>query len=187
MQACIFDFDGVLVNTMAAHFKCYQVACEEAGFSLDKDQFYRQAGMSGIEQIQYFADRVGKTVDVQAIYRRKKELYTDYIGLATLIEPNYTLLKCLRDSGMRIAIASGSSRGSILPLVDRFGIPYDALVTAEDVSRGKPNPDLFLAAAERLGVHAGECTVVEDSDAGVEAAGRAGMAVLRYFAIREVP
>lgn len=177
----IFDFDGVLVDTMEAHFKCYEEACAEAGIPLDKAQFYSQAGMSGVEMIAYFAARAGKQADIKAIYGRKKELYAEHINLATLIKPNYLLLKNLKAAGVKVAIASGSSRGSMLPLMKKFRIPYDALVTAEDVERGKPDPELFLKAAERLGVPASDCTVVEDSDAGVEAGRRAGMSVLRYF------
>jgi len=184
--AYIFDFDGVLVDTMAAHFKCYEKACAEAGVPLDKAQFYSQAGMSGAEQIAYFAAKAGKKVDVGPVYRRKKELYAEYINLATLIKPNYMLLKNLKAAGVKLAIASGSSRGSMLPLIEKFGIPYDALVTAEDVNRGKPDPELFLKAAEKLGVPAGDCTVVEDSDAGVEAGRRAGMSVLRYFPAKKI-
>lgn len=181
LPAFIFDFDGVLVTTMEAHYHCYAEACAECGVTIDKAQFYRQAGMSGIEQIAYFADKDGKTVDVQAVYRRKTELYPKYRDLATLIAPNYALICSLHDQGVQVAIASGSSPGSILPLIEKFGIPCDALVTARDVSRGKPNPDLFLKAAERLEVAPEHCTVIEDSEAGVEAARRAGMSVLRFY------
>ena len=183
--AYIFDFDGVLVDTMKAHLKCYEEACAEVGIPLDKAQFYSQAGMSGAEQIAYFAAKAGKKVNVRTVYRRKKELYAEHINLATLIKPNYMLLKNLKAAGVKLAIASGSSRESMLPLIEKFGIPYDALVTAEDVKRGKPDPELFLKAAERLGVPAGDCTVVEDSDAGVEAGRKAGMSVLRYFPAKQ--
>ncbi|MFH0797590.1 MAG: HAD family phosphatase [Candidatus Omnitrophota bacterium] len=148
VTAYIFDFDGVLVDTMEAHFKCYEKACAEVGVPIDKTKFYSQAGMSGAEQIAYFSGKAGKTPDIQAVYRRKKELYADYLGLATLIKPNYMLLTSLKAAGVKVAIASGSSKGSILPLIEKFRIPYDVLVTAEDVSRGKPDPELFLKAAK---------------------------------------
>jgi HAD superfamily hydrolase (TIGR01509 family) len=69
----------------------------------------------------------------------------------------------------------------VQPLIEQFDLAPDALVTSEDVQRGKPHPDLFLLAAERLGVPPEQCVVVEDSDVGIECAKRAGMRALRFF------
>ena len=69
--------------------------------------------------------------------------------------------------------------------MERYGIEVDAVVTADDVKRGKPHPDLFLCAAEKLGVPAETCIVVEDSDVGIEAAIAAGMGVMRFYDRRE--
>lgn len=181
--AYIFDFDGVLVNTMEAHYLCNKIALEEAGVPIYKNQYFSQAGMTGREQIKSFFDRADKPVDSQEIdriYNRKRELYMDYIDAATSIDCNIELLKMLKDRGIRIAIASGCSRESLIPVVEKFNIEVDAIVTAEDVKRGKPNPDLFLCAAERLGAIPCNCIVFEDSDAGIEAAQAAGMKAMRF-------
>ena len=180
--AYIFDFDGVLVRTMAAHFVCYQQALAEVGVPIDRAQFYSQAGMTGREQIQYFADRAGVKVDASAVYNRKREIWaaSDPTPLIEAIPCNVRLLRMLRQAGVPVAIASGSSRSSILPVMQRHAIEADAVVGAEDVARGKPNPDLFLRAAERLGVAPANCIVIEDSDAGIAAAKAAGMNALRY-------
>ncbi len=151
-SAWIFDFDGVLVNTMETHFACYSQALEEAGVPIDKAQFYSQAGMTGREQIAYFARKAGKSVDVDAIYRRKGEIFRARKPEAEAIESMVDLYKLVRANGHPVAIATGSSRPSVLPVIEQFDLVPDALVTSEDVQRGKPNPDLFLAAAERLGV-----------------------------------
>ncbi|MHB1483689.1 MAG: HAD family hydrolase [Saccharofermentanales bacterium] len=179
--AYIFDFDGVLINSMGAHFECYKKALEEAGVPIEREQFYRQAGMTALEQIGYFCRKAGKQPDVNAIYRRKRELFKDYIDLTTPIDCNIQLLKILKENGVRVAIASGSSRPSILPVMEKFGIIVDVLVSTEDVTKGKPNPDLFLCAAQKLGVAPGNCIVIEDSDAGIEAARAAGMRCLRFY------
>ncbi len=180
-NAWIFDFDGVLVNTMETHFACYSQALEEAGVPIDKARFYSQAGMTGREQISYFAQKAGVAVDVEAIYRRKVDIFKarkpDAKAIASMVE----LYKLLRSNGQPVAIATGSSRPSVLPVIEQFDLTPDALVTSEDVQRGKPNPDLFLAAAERLGVPPGRCNVIEDSDVGIESARRAGMKALRFF------
>jgi len=179
--AYIFDFDGVLVNTMAAHFACYTRALREVGVPIDRDQFYSQAGMTGKEQIAYFADKAHKLVDIEQVYARKKQLWRDYADCATSIDCNLALLRCLRKAGFPVAIATGSSPGTINPIMEQFKIEVDAVATAEDVSRGKPFPDLFLYAAGQMNVEPGCCTVVEDSDVGVEAAQAAGMHVMRFY------
>lgn len=177
----IFDFDGVLVNTMEAHFACNELALAEEGIPIDKAQFLYQAGMTGREQIASFVAKAGKQVDIEKIYSRKRELYENFIDKITLIECNYNLLKTLREDGYPVAIASGSSPISFYPVLKRFGISADSMVTSADVQRGKPNPDLFLLAAERLGIPPEDCIVIEDADVGIEAAKRAGMRSMRFY------
>ncbi len=181
MTAWIFDFDGVLVNTMEAHFASYGQALAEAGVPIDRERFFSQAGMTGREQIAWFARAAGKEVDVEAVYRRKSEIARQSTVPPEPISANIDLLRLLRAAGHRAAIASGSSRPSIEPIMAALGIQADALVTAEDVARGKPHPDLFLAAAERLGVPPRDCVVVEDSDVGIECARNAGMMAMRFY------
>jgi len=177
----IFDFDGVLVNTMELHYEAYSQACREFGIPVDRDRFFAQAGMTGMEQIRYFADRAGIEVDVESVYRRKSELGKDWTRQATDIPSNIQLLNILRQSGIKVAVATGSTPKSILPIMAKFGIEVDAVVTSEDVEHGKPSPDLFLYAAEKLGIPPKNCIVIEDSDAGIEAAKNAGMKAMRYY------
>jgi len=181
VSAWIFDFDGVLVDTMPAHFASYRDALAEVGVALDRDRFYYQAGMTGREQIRYFCLQAGVQADVERIYARKNELAPRHQHLVTPIPRNLELLRALRAAGIRTAIASGSSRPSILPVMERFGIEVDAVVSSEDVSRGKPHPDLFLQAAAKLDASPQSCTVVEDSEVGIQAALAAGMCALRFF------
>jgi HAD superfamily hydrolase (TIGR01509 family) len=176
----IFDFDGVLVNTMEMHYEAYKKAMEEAGVPIVKEQFFKQAGMTGREQIKYFCDLAGVEADVEKIYRRKGELAEDHPERAARIECNLALLKTLKAAGVPVAIATGSSRPSILPIMKKFCIEVDAIASSEDVKRGKPNPDLFLFAAEKLGLEPRHCVVVEDSEVGIEAAARAGMRAFRF-------
>jgi HAD superfamily hydrolase (TIGR01509 family) len=180
--AYIFDFDGVLVDTMPAHYASYSAALAEVGVPLDRERFYYQAGMTGREQIRYFCEQAGVEADVEAVYARKNELALQHRGLVTPIPCNLELLRTLRAAGYPVAVASGSSKPSILPVMARFDITVEALVSSEDIRRGKPDPELFLTAAARLGVLPERCTVIEDSDVGIHAALAAGMHVLRYYA-----
>lgn len=179
--AYIFDFDGVLVNTMSAHFSAYGQALAEVGVPIDKDQFYSQAGMTGHEQISFFAKKAGVAIDVGRVYERTREIRLEQPQPTEGIACNLELLRLLRGAGVPVAIATGSSRPSILPIMREHGMEADAIVTAEDIQRGKPFPDLFLRAAEALKIAPADCVVVEDSDVGIEAARAAGMAALRFY------
>lgn len=180
-HAYIFDFDGVLVTTMEAHFAAYGKALSEWGVPLDREQFYYQAGMTGREQIRYFCAKAGKPdADVEAIYNRKTEIAPDFVHLIRPIRCNIDLLAVLKAAGHPAAIASGSSKPSIVPITERFGIEVDTIVSSEDVSRGKPDPELFLTAAQRLGCEPAGCTVIEDAPVGLEAAQAAGMQCMLF-------
>jgi beta-phosphoglucomutase-like phosphatase (HAD superfamily) len=179
--AYIFDFDGVLINSMEAHFASYQEALKEVNVPLDKDKFYSNAGMTGKEQIAFFADKANVKVDVEKVYARKGQLWDKYTDRITKIPSNLELLKCLRTAGYRTAIATGSTPGSIVPIMKKYQIEVDVVVTAEDIKRGKPYPDLFLCASGKLDYAPEKCIVVEDSDVGIEAAQAAGMKAMRFY------
>jgi len=179
--AYIFDVDGVLLRTMEAHFECYKQALLEAKVTIDKAQFFRQAGMTGREQIMYFAQKAGVAVEVEKVYARKRELFENYIENVDTIKCNVELLRVLKAAKFPVAMASGSARRSWVPLLAKFGIQADALIGAEDVKRGKPHPDLYLLAAEKLGVPPSDCIVVEDSEVGIDAAKAAGMKAMRFY------
>lgn len=179
--AYIFDFDGVLFYTMEFHYRCYKQVLQEYGIPIDRRQFYSQAGMKGVEQIAYFAKLAGVSVDPSEVYRRKREIQGACEVTAEPIACNISLLKLLMKNGNPVAIASGASKESIRPILHCHDLSIDVLVTSEDVERGKPHPDLFQEASRRMNVPPSRCIVIEDSDAGVEAALAAGMGVLRYF------
>ena len=179
--AWIFDFDGVLVNTMETHFACYSQALAEAGIPIDKAQFFSQAGMTGREQISWFARRRASAwtpTPSTGARERSSRNESRRPGRSTAWSSCCTCCARRDDAwpSQRAAPAIPSQ-----PVIDQFDLAPDALVAAEDVQRGKPHPDLFLLAAERLGVTPQQCIVVEDSDVGIECARRAGMRALRFF------
>lgn len=179
--AYIFDFDGVLVRTMEAHFQCYKQALVEFGVPIDREQFFHQAGMTGQEQIRYFVERAGVQVKIEEVYRRKRVIWKKNSRAVTAIDCNVAFLRMLRAANVPVAIASGSSRRTILPIMKQHGIEADAVVGADDVRHGKPHPDLFLCAARRLGISPQNCIVVEDSDVGIDAAKSAKMKAIRFY------
>ena len=137
--AYIFDFDGVLVRTMEAHFRCYQRALEEVGVPIDRGQFYRQAGMTGQEQIRYFAQRAQVSVDVEAVYRRKRAIWeagTRWSRSSTATSP------CCGASRRRRAgrHRQRQLRGSVLPVMQQHGLEVDAVVGARTLPAVNPRP-----------------------------------------------
>lgn len=179
--AFIFDFDGVLVDSMEAHYRCFSRALAECGVPVSREQFHRQAGVSTEKQILGFAEAAGRTVDARAVYLRKQDLWDhEYTRTVEPIPGMLTMLNALRGAGVAVAIASGSPLSTVKPLVERLGIEVDAIATEEDCPHGKPHPGVFLAAARRLGVEPANCTVVEDGPQGVAGARAAGMSVLIF-------
>lgn len=179
--AYIFDFDGVLVNTMEAHYMCYKQALSEVDVPVYKAEFFRLAGKTGKEMALHFCIKAKKDVDVEEIYKKKGLLYKKYLDYIKPINCNIQLFKKLKQLKVPIAIASGSSRPSIIPVATKYGLEPNTLVTSEDIKRGKPHPDLFLKASELLGVPPKNCTVIEDSETGIAAASAAGMKAFHFF------
>jgi len=160
---------------MELHYICNRQALSEVGVTMDKETYFNQAGMTGMEQIRYFCERDGVKTDHKQVYRRKKELFTEYIDKIKPIESNIMLLKLLQENNIPVAIATGSSLESLKPAMEKCDLTVDVFVSSNDVTRGKPHPDLFLLAAKKLNVEPENCIVIEDSDTGIQAAAAAGM------------
>jgi beta-phosphoglucomutase family hydrolase len=178
----IFDWDGVIIDSSAHHEESWERLAAETGHPLPLEHFKRGFGMKN-ERI--IPDILGWSFDSDEIHRlslRKEELYREIVkewGIAPL--PGVLAwLDRLRDQGIPCAIGSSThhlniSTGlSILGFTERFA----AVVTAEDVRNGKPDPEVFLTAAARIGLPPERCVVFEDALVGIEAAHRGGMQVV---------
>jgi HAD superfamily hydrolase (TIGR01509 family) len=177
----IFDYDGVLMDSMEVHYRANVIALGEINVPMDKNKYFSQAGMTGVEQVESFCEEAGVTADYEAVYKRKKEIFSTMIHEVTRIERNLEFYNTLISSGAKVAVATGCSRETLETTSEHLDIFVPVSVCGGEVERGKPNPDLFLEAARLLGLAPSKCTVIEDSDAGAEAAAAAGMACLRYY------
>jgi beta-phosphoglucomutase-like phosphatase (HAD superfamily) len=173
----IFDCDGTLADTMPAHYRAWTAMLDRYGIPFPEPRFYALGGVPTAQIIRILAAEYGVAVtDIEAMVREKEVGFLTYLDAVTLIEPVATIAKSHRGR-LPLAVASGGYRDTITLTLDRLSIRdwFDALVTAEDTPRHKPEPDVFLEAARRLGVAAAGCVVFEDTDIGLEAAHRAGM------------
>jgi beta-phosphoglucomutase family hydrolase len=178
-KGLIFDCDGTLVDTMPLHYLAWKKAMAAVGISISEERFYAFSGMPTVKIIQTLATEQNVTCDVEAAAHEKERLFLENIES---LEPIHSVIEIVsREHGRRkMAVASGGWRSVILKSLGAVGIEnmFDAIVGADEVEHGKPAPDIFLAAALRLGLQPDECLVYEDGDLGIQAAHAAGMEVI---------
>ena len=178
IKAVIFDVDGVLIDSYQAHLESWQKMLAEQGIEFTEDQFRATFGRTSGDIIKELCGSAFSEADQIAFDDRKEALYRDMIRDAfPAIDGAGELIDALHTAGIALAVGSSGPPENIaltlecLGRADKFG----ASVTRVDVTRGKPDPQVFQIAAERLGMTPAECCVVEDAPAGVEAANRAEM------------
>jgi HAD superfamily hydrolase (TIGR01509 family) len=179
VRALIFDLDGTLVDTVYAHVFAWQRALDEAGMPIDGWRIHRRIGMSGGLFTRAVAREVGRPLssdEEEQILGRHGELYRELLPTRRPLPGAVALLRELRETGVVHGIATSGRRPEIDASLDALEVPVETPVVARgDVLRAKPEPDLFLTCAERLGVAPEECYVVGDAVWDLLAARRARM------------
>ena len=178
-RAFVFDMDGTIVDNMAFHTRSWITFFERRGKAVDADEFFRTtAGRQGQEIIRSHLEQELADDEVATLIHEKegvyRELYAPHLRAVSGFED---LIATARASGTKLAVATAAPPANIEYTLDGLYLsrPFDAIVGAADVARGKPHPDVFLEAARRCGVAPEHCIVFEDAPLGVEAARRAGM------------
>ncbi|KQV37953.1 HAD family phosphatase [Massilia sp. Root335] len=177
--AFIFDMDGTIVDNMAFHTESWLAFFARRGKTYDPDAFFREtAGAQGREILR---ERLGPDIpddEIAVLAQEKDVLYREIYGPHRgAIQGFEAFVASARAQGVRLAVATSAPPANIVFTLDELDLRrhFDAVVGAADVARGKPHPDVFLKAAEKLGVPPADCIVFEDAPMGVEAARRAGM------------
>lgn len=178
LQAVIFDMDGVLVDSepmiRAAAVKLF----DEIGQTVSERDFMDFTGMGENRFIGGVAERYGVSLDIEEAKRRLYEIYGEIIqGNLPPLDGAIDFMKKARDRGLKLAVATSADMTKVRQNLGEIGIPpehFDACVTGNDIEHKKPAPDIFLAAAAKLGIPAQNCLVVEDAVSGVQAAKSAG-------------
>ena len=177
--AVIFDVDGVLVDSYRAHFQSWQLLGAETRRGLSEQQFADFFGRSGQDLIRHFWNGNDLTTErIAELHARKNKLYRELVASGlTPMEGAIDLIIALHEAEFPLALASSGPRDNVDLAVDTLGVRwlFQAQIAGEDVRRGKPDPQIFLRAAQRLGVGPRRCAVIEDAPAGVAAAKAAGM------------
>jgi len=181
-RGAIFDWDGVIINSAAQHEVSWDRLARECGKTLPENHFKRGFGMKNEVIIPELLRWTTVPTEIRLLSLRKEAIYREVVreqGIAALTGVE-TWLRTLRDEGIPCVIASSTHRENITTTLDVLGLKefFADIVTAEDVKRGKPDPEVFLTAARRIGVEPGGAIVFEDALVGITAAQAAGMRVV---------
>ncbi|WP_339218872.1 beta-phosphoglucomutase [Paenibacillus sp. FSL W7-1332] len=181
-EAIIFDLDGVIVSTDRYHFLAWSQLAWQERIEFNEEINHRLRGVSRMESLEIILEKASKRytpVEKLELAERKNEVYRGLLGDLTagdMLPGVVDTLSALRERGHKIAIGSSSKNTPVI--LERIGLSgyFDAVADGNGIKHSKPDPEVFLLAAGRLGIPPEQCLVVEDAEAGVVAAKRGGMA-----------
>ena len=180
-EAVIFDMDGVLVDTAEAHCALWQRLAADFGIEISRARFLKSFGRPTREIIRMrFPDHLTDE-DIRRLAESKEAHYRELAaGTVKLIPHALDLLGRLQQAGIAMAVGSSAPPENVEQILDLFSLRrfFRTAINGGDVSRGKPDPEVFLLAAARLGVNPARCAVIEDAPAGIQAARAAGMTAI---------
>jgi beta-phosphoglucomutase len=181
IRACIFDLDGVLVDTAKYHFLAWKRLAAELGIDLTENENEKLKGVSRIQSLEIILSLGGISLpreEMERLAARKNIWFNEFVSAmqADEIFPGVKpMLKQLKKEGYKVALASSSKNAKTILEVLGIENEFDAVVDGTMIVHTKPDPEIFLLAAKMLNVQPAECIVFEDAASGVEAALRAGM------------
>ena len=178
-RAVLWDVDGTLIDSAEYHWLTWRATLSEEGFDLTRERFEASFGRRNDELLRDYFGADFSSDEIKRIGEAKEARYRELVrtqGVEPLPGVRHWL-KRLKAAGWQQAIASSASPLNIAAILTALDMAsyFGAIASAEDVERGKPDPQIFLVAASKLGVPAARCIVVEDAPAGIEGARRAGM------------
>lgn len=182
IKAVIFDLDGVLVTTDELHFEAWKVLADKLGINdFTKADNVRQRGvsrMASLEVVLEKTDRAFSKEEKLALAEEKNEIYVRSLSVLSetdVLSGANEFIDYLKSKGIKTAVGSASKNTPLILEKTKLAGKFDAVSCGLDTTKSKPDPEVFLIAAKKLGVAPCDCVVVEDSDAGIEAAKTGGM------------
>ena len=181
IKACIFDLDGVIVDTAVYHYKAWKRLANELGFDITEEQNEKLKGVSRMHSLDLILQWGGVTktdAEKEELATRKNNWYVDMITKMTpdeILPGAEEFLQSCIDAGLKTALGSASKNSTTI--LEKVGIAhfFNVVIDGNKVSKPKPDPEVFLKGAEELGVPPANCVVFEDAIAGIEAAINGGM------------
>lgn len=186
MKAFIFDMDGVIVNSEPVHYKLITKTYAKYGKEFTHEEHKKITGMSYMEIWKKFVNEHNILADSMAIHKEHTEALLNEILHSGTFEISKGIVEFIEDlykNGVKLAVASSSSRTLINAVLERFKLKdkFQAVVSGEELPKSKPHPGVFLKALEELGVKAEEALIVEDSTNGIKAAKAARVKCLAFL------
>jgi len=181
IQAIIFDMDGLMIDSEPISRRAWQRAGDEFGFSISDEVYLSMVGRAVTEDREILLRAFGPDFPFETVNQRRLEHYCAFLEEGLPLKPGVIeLLDWVDAQGLPKAVGSSTRRELVLHKLALSGLlaRFQTVVCADDVGRGKPAPDIFLEAARQLGISPSGCLVLEDAEAGVQAAQAAGMRVI---------
>ncbi|HYR23702.1 MAG TPA: HAD family phosphatase [Chthoniobacterales bacterium] len=179
-RAVIFDLDGVLADSEPWWNQIDAKLLREYGATYH-GQYHREVlGVSYPIAVEFYKKKFGISAPTEEMMKRRGEIATEYFANRVGLFPSTKdVLNELREMKLRLAVATSSVSASARPFLDRYQLTrfFDVIITGDEIERGKPDPDIYLRAAEQLGVPTNDCLVIEDSLSGIAAAKAANIRV----------
>jgi len=182
LKAVLFDMDGVIVDNLPYHVEAWLLFCERNGIPLTKEVFYKELnGMNSKDTFEWFYKKEMTRSEVEVLEEEKELLYREfYAEHRKPAKGLLTFLHDLRSRGIKTALATSAGPGNIDFIVDGLGIrdQFDAIIGGAEVTKGKPDPEIYVKAAALVGVSPADCIVIEDSLQGIASGQAAGAKVV---------
>ena len=182
MKAIIFDMDGVIINSEPLHVKIERELLEELGGTITDKEHSNFIGTTDYHMWSTFKEQFNIELSVDEIIKIKRDRFNENIHKIELVPGFWDFFIKVYEAGHPLALASSNNKESVNLIVEKFELNkyLKVIMTGEDVSEGKPNPEIFLKTAEKLGVSPSNCIVIEDAKNGVLAAKAAGMKCIGF-------
>jgi beta-phosphoglucomutase len=191
-KACIFDLDGVIVDTAHYHFLAWKRLAKELGIDLTEEHNERLKGVSRMHSLEIILNIGSISLsehDKEMLANKKNSWFVDYVERMAPEEifPGVKqLIRELRSRGIKIGLASSSKNAKTVIQLLQIQDDFDAVVDGTMIKNSKPHPEIFLLAASKLNVSPADCLVFEDAEAGVEAALAAGMKCIGVGSVQQL-
>jgi beta-phosphoglucomutase len=181
VKACLFDLDGVLVDTANYHYLAWSRLARELGFAFSRQDNERLKGVSRMASLEILLEIGGVRATPEEKVKLAEQKNQEYVRMISVMDSSEVLpgalpfLRACRENGYKTALGSASRNAMTIMVKTGLLTYFDAIIDGTKTANAKPDPEVFRLGAEALGVSPGECVVFEDAQAGIEAAVRAGM------------